>query len=1036
MVDATVLNFDATFKVPAKYVSSEGDLGTKKSLGTASNEFNEIVDQTPIAGIKNSSDGLHGDIGSVSSMWKSINKRAKDWTIHLFNTDNCCGPSGDKVQIQREFPFLEDITSEPLVSALPGVASLLPTDADIRVLKTKESAHAFCQELLDAKPAGVGLDTEWYFRGGVGGKGRGKVALVQIAYTTGNAKRIGLLHLSSFNKGQYSLPTTFLQLCYSRDVQKLGVSVTEDIRKLSVDYNLDFKQCRAIVDLEHFMVSQTKKTRKSAKSGRSVKWGVATLLSEVMGVEYEKDETVRMSNWELSLTQSQIQYAAEDAWISLALEGAIRVYAQSYEDAGSLGFGGGGDGDDYGGDDTNDSNEMEHSDSEAATAGNSQAAVASWTAAEERTDDARVDFAKLIKQHGLELKSDWLENPPVRDNAFLEKLQTAKDGGFLVSRVKNDPFHWMQRYGNNGLSKTHLLFPLFMACMRDAIFHLHQPDVDAFKAHLVATGKYDEDGVRQLPKAYFTKRNRCRRSIPSRLELAVRIQSVFELFVGLTDQDGVPLITDKVVKQHHRNMKHVWAGCLSDIPGLVMYYDCRKSKRSAPCYTTLRGTSQLEAYHRWLRACIQGSQLSKEHFKLLLAHFNFRWNTRCGIRNRGRTDYGTYSHWIIEEIIDICGENIDAEVFGDFEPAVKAVDLQRIGVDVGEIGLHATTIELGEGEGPGDDGNDEEHDACLFDDMFGDIEGDDEGDGEDSDDEGDGEVGGSSRSNWNCNELAPMRSLAEIKLFMKLVPNFTAGENKRGSGGEPTYAIEKVKFAAFSDKWNAYVDQRSASAEGAKQLQSLGIRKKSPAHLKQFLISTDEGLKLAWALAGVRERMIDLRRRLKLSTASDVQPAAQHGRYGDDEDGLDSCGACSDGGGCCSSDPLEKEKTDGVAAVGGEAPGKKKQRRGRTCQEPGCGSPAWQKGRRENTKLYCSNRSCTKYMEKQPVGSKRQTPTPASASTVPAAAKEVEGKSKKQKRARTCLACGCVTWQQGARKAMKHWCTSSVCERYLPKPAK
>ena len=68
MVDATVLNFDATFKVPSKYVSSEGDLGTKKSLGTASNEFNEVVDQAPIAGIKNSSDGLHGDIGSVSSM--------------------------------------------------------------------------------------------------------------------------------------------------------------------------------------------------------------------------------------------------------------------------------------------------------------------------------------------------------------------------------------------------------------------------------------------------------------------------------------------------------------------------------------------------------------------------------------------------------------------------------------------------------------------------------------------------------------------------------------------------------------------------------------------------------------------------------------------------------------------------------------------------------------------------------------------------------------------------------------------------------
>ena len=131
---------------------------------------------------------------------------------------------------------------------------------------------------------------------------------------------------------------------------------------------------------------------------------------------------------------------------------------------------------------------------------------------------------------------------------------------------------------------------------------------------------------------------------------------------------------------------------------------------------------------------------------------------------------------------------------------------------------------------------------------------------------------------WNCDELAPMRSLAEIKLFMRLAPEFTAGEKKRGSGGETTYSIDKIKFGAFSDKWNAYVDNRNASPEGAKQLQSLGIRKKSPAHLKQFLISTDDGLKLAWALAGVRDRMIDLRRKLKVSTASDVEPAAQQNK--------------------------------------------------------------------------------------------------------------------------------------------------------------
>ena len=81
-------------RIIVKYVASDGDLGTKKSLGTASNEFNEVVDQAPISGVKNTADGLHGDVGSLTAMWASISKRTKDWSVAVFNTDNCCGPGG------------------------------------------------------------------------------------------------------------------------------------------------------------------------------------------------------------------------------------------------------------------------------------------------------------------------------------------------------------------------------------------------------------------------------------------------------------------------------------------------------------------------------------------------------------------------------------------------------------------------------------------------------------------------------------------------------------------------------------------------------------------------------------------------------------------------------------------------------------------------------------------------------------------------------------------------------------------------------
>ncbi|MEC7235989.1 MAG: hypothetical protein VXV86_04860, partial [Verrucomicrobiota bacterium] len=77
-----------------------------------------------------------------------------------------------------------------------------------------------------------------------------------------------------------------------------------------------------------------------------------------------------------------------------------------------------------------------------------------------------------------------------------------------------------------------------------------------------------------------------------------------------------------------------------------------------------RGTSHLEGYHRWLKACISGSQLSPDLFRDLLAHFNYRWNIRCGVRNLGDRDYSTYSRWEVEAILNVVeGRAIEGELF-------------------------------------------------------------------------------------------------------------------------------------------------------------------------------------------------------------------------------------------------------------------------------------------------------------------------------------------------------------------------------------
>ena len=84
----------------------------------------------------------------------------------------------------------------------------------------------------------------------------------------------------------------------------------------------------------------------------------------------------------------------------------------------------------------------------------------------------------------------------------------------------------------------------------------------------------DPVAVGRIPKSYFTTRSRCRRSIPPKLELAVRVQAVFEIFVGLADDESGDLfLNDKAHAKHAACMEHIWSGCISDIPGMQMYYE-------------------------------------------------------------------------------------------------------------------------------------------------------------------------------------------------------------------------------------------------------------------------------------------------------------------------------------------------------------------------------------------------------------------------------------------------------------------------------
>lgn len=123
------------------------------------------------------------------------------------------------------------------------------------------------------------------------------------------------------------LPASLKSLLANPNIKMGGVGILADTKKLKKDYGLI---CAGEVELTTLAVSTLKNT--SLK-----KSGIATLTEKVLGVPYEKNKRVTMSNWEnRDLTYAQIHYAAADAWLSYSIMMALLNYKEMPPSALSL----------------------------------------------------------------------------------------------------------------------------------------------------------------------------------------------------------------------------------------------------------------------------------------------------------------------------------------------------------------------------------------------------------------------------------------------------------------------------------------------------------------------------------------------------------------------------------------------------------------------------------------------------------------------------------------------------------------------------
>jgi len=166
--------------------------------------------------------------------------------------------------------------------------------------------------------------------------------------------------------------------------------------------------------------------------------------------------------------------------------------------------------------------------------------------------------------------------------------------------VKLDAFHGINRPLKE-CAAQHPYLPPFAGDMHKAMF-IWDPairdQVDTF-LRMRQPNPTTFDDMLRTDEAYLLEV--CPQIIPPPDILVPRLQKVFADYTNpeFKDHKGNPLMTPKVIDAFEKLLVHARKGCLSDRPGVALYFpNKKKNKDGLTTYWCARGTSKLEAGHQ------------------------------------------------------------------------------------------------------------------------------------------------------------------------------------------------------------------------------------------------------------------------------------------------------------------------------------------------------------------------------------------------------------------------------------------------------
>ena len=135
----------------------------------------------------------------------------------------------------------------------------------------------------------------------------------------------------------------------------------------------------------------------------------------------------------------------------------------------------------------------------------------------------------------------------------------------------------------------------------------------------------------------------------------------------------------------------------------------------------------------------------------------------------------------------------------------------------------------------------------------------------------------------------PVQSIDEMLLAMKLIHIHSTMTSRKKTKGKQQHDID---YQAVAPDFNKELKRRHNG--DLSYLSSSGMKVKSPADIADFIRRADEGIQLEASVAGVRQKLLELRRLFKDSSAQfmdaqPVVPASKRQRNDSDSDDIDDC---------------------------------------------------------------------------------------------------------------------------------------------------